>query len=142
MNAALADPPELDFDPIERANALLSGWATWERQRREGPRGPQAMGIIIGIPGIREGSNDLVLTDDEFVVLERAIFRLVWRYQEIIHLEYRSVWKKRQSFMRQAEKWRRLGLKRQAYNDRLNQALASFYSDVRSHVDRWLRSSI
>lgn len=110
------------LEPIETKDALetqtvdriMEHWGRWQRSNGVHLQ-PQPAGNVLGINAIQHRSWDLSVTDDQFTFVDRCVARLPYRLNAITVLEYVVV-------CTQADKWRRAGLLRTAYGQRLNAA--------------------
>lgn len=110
------------LEPIETKDALetqtvdriMEHWGRWQRSNGVHLQ-PQPAGNVLGINAIQHRSWDLSVTDDQFTFVDRCVARLPYRLNAITVLEYVVV-------CAQADKWRRAGLLRTAYGQRLNAA--------------------
>lgn len=109
---------------------LLEHWGRW--QRANGVRlQPIAAGAVLGINATDGRTWDLSITDDQFTFMDRCIKQLPEWLHSIVLIEYVDV-------CSQADKWRRSGLLRTAYGQRLHAAqwalatlLGPFINDCR-----------
>lgn len=122
-------------------DVLLEGWAQWTGEER-GPQPPTPAGTVLRIVSTREGIYKLRISDDEFVMVDARIAVLAERLREIVDLEYRNWWRGRYWSLLQEEKWRRLGLKRTPYNERLTAAQWTVYTLLLPHVEHWQQRNL
>lgn len=110
------------LQPIETQHALetqtvdriMEHWGRWQRSNGVRLQAPAA-GNVLGINAIPGRTWDLSITDDQFTFVDRCVTRLPDRLNYIVIIEYIIV-------CAQADKWRRAGLLRTAYGQRLNAA--------------------
>lgn len=115
---------------------VLEGHAKWVSSWR-GPSQPIPAGDIMGVISVREGKYELRLSDDEFTLVDSKIAILASRLKQIVELEYRGMWENRRWLLSQEEKWRKVGLKRTAYNQRLGGAQWALHQLLLPYIVIW-----
>ena len=124
--ASEKDPEKRDVSVADR---LLVHWGRW--QRSNGVRlEPTAAGQVLGINAAVMRSWDLSVTDDEFTEIDRGVAKLPTRLREIVFTEYAESGS-------QPQKWRRTGLKREAYGARLGRAFESLGVLIPEIIEKW-----
>jgi hypothetical protein len=93
---------------------IMEHWGRWQRANGVRLSAPAA-GNVLGINSIAGRTWDLSITDDQFTFVDRCVTRLPDPLNYITIIEYIVV-------CAQADKWRRAGLLRTAYAQRLNAA--------------------
>jgi hypothetical protein len=103
-----------DACETQLVDRLLEHWGRW--QRANGVRlQPTCAGQVLGINSASQRAWDLSITDDQFTFLDRCIRQLPGRLFGIVFLEYIET-------CSQGDKWRKSGLLRTAYRQRLHAA--------------------
>lgn len=114
--------PKDYLQPIETKDAVetqtvdrvLEQWGRWQRSDGVNLRAAPA-GNVLGINATHHRSWDLSITDDQFTFIDCCVAKLPERLSGIVVLEYVVI-------CSQADRWRRSGLLRTAYGQRLNAA--------------------
>jgi hypothetical protein len=123
-------------DETKYVDLVLEGWAKWVNSWR-GPSQPVPAGNVMGVVSVIEGKYELRLSDDEFTLTDSKIAVLASRLRQIVELEYRGLWNNRRYLLSQEEKWRRLGLKRTEYSQRLGGAQWALHQLLLPHIEIW-----
>jgi hypothetical protein len=108
---------------------LLEGWAMWVRRDGIDLR-PTPIGFVWRIPGVLLLGQEIVITDDGFVLVDQGIAHLPGRLRSVVRIEYVE------SDL-EVEKWRQLGLNRLAYRQRLHAAQWTLFSFLLPDIDNW-----
>lgn len=128
--------------PIETKDALetqtvdriMEHWGRW--QRANGLRlSPPPAGQVLGINAAQGRTWDLSITDDQFTFVDRCVTRLPDRLNYITIVEYIID-------CSQADKWRRAGLLRTAYSQRLNAAQWALVTLFGTFLDECRQKSV
>lgn len=103
-----------DARDTQDVDRIMEHWGRWQRANGITLQPPPA-GHVLGINAVSHRTWDLSITDDQFTFIDRCVTRLPDRLNYIVIIEYIIV-------CAQAERWRRAGLLRTAYGQRLNAA--------------------
>jgi hypothetical protein len=103
-----------DARETQDVDRIMEHWGRWQRANGVHLQAPAA-GNILGINAIAHRTWDLSITDDQFTFVDRCVTRLPDRLNAVVVIEYIIV-------CSQADRWRRAGLLRTAYAQRLNAA--------------------
>lgn len=121
----------LETQTVDR---VLEHWGRWQRANGVRLAAPAA-GNVLGINAIAHRTWDLSITDDQFTFVDSCVARLPDRLNSITVLEYIIV-------CAQADKWRRAGLLRTAYGQRLNAAQWALVTLLGSFLDECRQKSV
>lgn len=121
----------LETQTVDR---VLEHWGRWQRANGVRLSAPPA-GNVLGINAIAHRTWDLSITDDQFTFVDHCVARLPDRLNSITVLEYIIV-------CAQADKWRRAGLLRTAYGQRLNAAQWALVTLLGSFLDECRQKSV
>lgn len=117
-------PPETEY-----ANYLLEDWGKWQRNDGINLR-PAAAGRVLGINASTARMWDLGMSDDQFVVIDAIVAKFPKRLRIIVFVEYLEPGS-------QPAKWRRTGLNRLAYRQRLHAAQWALVTHLGDLIDKW-----
>lgn len=122
---ALAEPH--DNAETKYVDRLLEGWAKWSQSSGIDQR-PTSFGKLWHIHSVEEMGHELVISDDQFLVIDQCVASLHHRLRGVVYVEYLG-------YGTGEDKARRFGLKYTAYRQRLHAAQWTLFAFLEPEID-------